>query len=69
MSKFWRKIAFWDKVKNTLALFGAPGGALAGYLQTNPTYLIIGILCAILSGAIAIWFTDSDKDGTVDIFQ
>jgi len=67
--KFWIKTSFWDRVIKTLALFGTPAGMGAGYLQANPTYLIIGGVCAMLSAALAIWFTDADKNGIIDLFE
>ena len=67
--KFWIKTTFWNRVIKTLALFGTPVGISAGYFQANPTYLLIGGLCAFVSAALAIWMTDADKNGIVDLFE
>lgn len=69
MSKFWIKTLFWDRVKNSLAIFGMPTGALAAYMETNPTYLLISAVSAALIALMAIWFTDHDKNGIIDLFE
>lgn len=69
MSKFWIKTIFWDRVRNSLAIFGTPGGAIAAYVETNPFWLLLSVICAVLIALIAIWMTDSDKNGVVDLFE
>lgn len=69
MSKFWIKTLFWDRVRNSLAIFGTPGGAIAAYIETNPFWLFLSVICAVLIALIAIWMTDNDKNGIVDLFE
>ena len=69
MSKFWIKTIFWQRLIQTLALLGTPGGILAGHLITDKPLLLIGAACAALSAVLAIWFVDSDKNGIVDLFE
>lgn len=67
--KFWKKVIFWDRFRNTLALLGAPGGAVAGYVQTDPVWLTVGAVCGFVAAAIAIWMVDKNNNGVVDIFE
>lgn len=69
MSRFWKYTTFWQNVKNTLALFGTPGGIVIAQWQDDPLWLILTGACAFLSGAISIWFVDKDNNGYVDIFE
>ena len=67
--KFWTKTSFWNNVIKTLALLGTPAGISAGYFQAEPLYLLIGGISAFLSAALAIWFTDKDNNGIIDMFE
>ena len=69
MKTFFKRAIFWNRVRDTLAILGTPGGAIAAYVNTNPLLLTISVVCAVLVAAIAIWMVDSDKNGIVDIFQ
>lgn len=69
MRNFWKKTNFWDKVRNSLAIFGTPGGAIAAYVDANPFWLAVSVVSAIAIGLIAVWMVDNDKNGFVDIFE
>lgn len=69
MSKFWTKTLFWQRVRDSLAIFGTPGGAIAAYIETNPAWLCLSAVSAVLVALIAIWMADHDKNGIVDIFE
>lgn len=69
MSKFWIKTFFWQRVRDSLAIFGAPGGAIAAYVESNPFWLAVSVASAIAVALIAIWMTDHDKNGIVDLFE
>lgn len=67
--KFWIKTSFWQNVKNTLALLGAPGGIVIAQWQDDLFWLILTGVCAFLSGAISIWFVDKNNNDVVDLFE
>jgi hypothetical protein len=67
--KFYKKTIFWERVKNSLAIFGMPSGALAAYIEMNPTFLLISAISGALIAFIAVWMTDHDKNGIVDLFE
>ena len=69
MSNFWKRTIFWQRVRDSLAIFGTPGGAIAAYVETNPVWLALSVISAVGVALIAIWMTDNDKNGTVDIFE
>jgi hypothetical protein len=69
MKNFWKRTLFWDRVRNSLAIFGMPSGALAAYVEMNPTWLLISAISGALIALMAVWFTDSDKNGVVDLFE
>lgn len=66
---FYKKTIFWQRVRDSLAIFGMPSGALAAYVEMNPTWLLISAISGVLIALIAVWMTDNDKDGTIDLFQ
>lgn len=69
MSKFWRKTIFWENIKKTCAIFGGPTTLTFHMFQAADIYIIMSGLTAGLGAIIAIWMTDNDKDGTVDLFE
>ena len=69
MSKFWRKTIFWQRLRDSLAIFGMPSGALAAYMKANPFWLLLSVVSGILIALIAIWMADKDNNGIVDIFE
>ena len=67
--KFYKKTAFWENVKKTIAIFGAPGivglhefGAADGWLKFASVITIFGAM-------LAIWCVDHDNNGIVDFFE
>lgn len=69
MKTFLKKTIFWSRVRDSLAIFGTPGGAIAAYVETNPAWLCLSAVSAVLVALIAIWMVDHDKNGIVDIFE
>ena len=69
MSKFWTKTLFWQRVRDSLAIFGTPGGAIAAYVDSNPFWLAVSVASAVAIGLIAVWMVDHNKNGIVDLFE
>lgn len=67
--KFYTKTVFWQRVRDSLAIFGMPTGALAAYVEMNPTFLLISAISGVLIALMAVWFTDHDKNGIIDLFE
>lgn len=67
--KFWKKTAFWENVKKTIAVFAAPGVVGLHEFGAADYWLMIAGAFSFLGAVLAIWAVDNDKDGTVDIFQ
>lgn len=67
--KFWTKTIFWENVKKSIAVFSGPG-IFAEFKLDAPEWLLWVTVAFTFAGALlAIWCTDNDKDGTVDLFQ
>lgn len=69
MSKFWKYTTFWERVIKSLALLGPTGGVIAGKYLEDPFWVGAGVISALIAGWLAIWMTDKDNDGIVDLFQ
>jgi len=67
--KFWSKAVFWNNVQKTLAIFGGPTTLTFHMFDAADIWVILSGLTSAAAAGIAIWFTDSDKDGVVDIFE
>ena len=69
MSKFWTKTLFWENMKKSCALFGGPVTAGLHQFEAADVWVILSGGISMLGALLAIWATDNDKDGTVDLFQ
>jgi hypothetical protein len=69
MKNYFKRTSFWQKVRDSLAVFGVPSGALAAIVGTDPLWLTISAISAALVALIAIWLVDKDGNGIVDIFE
>lgn len=67
--KFWKKTIFWENIKRTLATFSGPVVAGLHEFGTADKWIITASLLSMVSAVIAIWMTDQDKDGVIDLFQ
>lgn len=67
--KFWKKTIFYENVKKTIAVFGAPGVVGLHEFGAADHWMIIAGTLSMIGAILAIWATDNDKDGTVDLFQ
>lgn len=67
--KFWKKTLFWEQVKKTIAVFAAPGVVGLHEMGAADHWMLVAGGFSFMGAVLAIWAVDSDKDGTVDLFQ
>lgn len=67
--RFWEKYSFWENVKRSIAIFAAPGVVGLHEFGAADMWLMIAGVLSFIGAILAIWFTDNDKNGKVDIFQ
>lgn len=67
--KFYKKTLFWESVKKTIAIFGAPGVLGLHEFGAADSWLMIAGGFSFFGAILAIWCVDNDKDGIVDLFQ
>jgi hypothetical protein len=68
-NKFWKKTLFWENVKKTIAVFGAPGVFGLHELGAADKWMAAAVAFSLFGAVLAIWAVDNDKDGIVDLFQ
>jgi hypothetical protein len=69
MSKFYKTVTFWENVKRTFATFGGPSVMALHEFGAADKWVIAAGVFSFMGAIVSIWFTDNDKDGTVDLFQ
>lgn len=67
--KFWKRTIFYENVKKTIAVFAAPGVVGLHEFGAADVWLMIAGAFSFVGAILAIWATDNDKDGIVDLFQ
>lgn len=67
--KIWKLTSFWENVKKTIAIFAAPGVVGMHELGAADHWMLIAGAFSFMGAILAIWFTDHDKDGIIDLFQ
>lgn len=68
-NKFWKRTIFWENVKKTIAVFAAPSVVGLHELGAADHWMVIAGALSMIGAVLAIWATDNDKDGVVDLFQ
>jgi len=68
-NKFWKKVIFWENVKKTIAVFGAPGVVGLHEFGAADHWMVIAGSLAMIGAVLSIWATDNDKNGIVDLFD
>lgn len=68
-NKFWKRTIFWENVKKTIAVFAAPGVVGLHELNVPDGWMFAAGAFSLLGAVLAIWASDNDKDGIVDLFQ
>lgn len=66
---FWKKTAFWENVKKTIAVFAAPSVVGLHELNVSDAWMFTAGALSLVGAVLAIWATDHDKNGIVDIFE
>lgn len=69
MSKWWKKMYFWTKLRATIASVGIGSEITLFMIDSNPTWKIVAVVSTIVGILITTWIEDKDNDGVVDIFQ
>lgn len=67
--KFYKKTIFWENVKKTIAVFAAPSVVGLHELGAADHWMLVAGGLSMVGAVLAIWATDNDKDGVVDLFQ
>lgn len=67
--KFYKKTIFWENVKRTLATFSGPTMLGLHEFGTADKWMMLAGGIGMLGGMLAIWMTDQDNNGLVDIFE
>ena len=67
--KFYKKTIFWENIKRTLATFSGPAVMGVHELGAADKWVVFAAMMAMLGGVLAIWMTDLDNDGIIDIFE
>ncbi len=68
-NKFWKRTIFWENVKKTIAVFAAPGVVGLHEFGAADHWLVIAGTFSMIGAVLAIWATDSDKNGVIDFFD
>lgn len=67
--KFYKKVVFWENIKKTIAVFGAPGVVGIHEFGGADLWMRLAGGLAFAGAALAIWCTDHNKNGIVDLFE
>lgn len=69
MKNLWKQSIFWENMKKSCAILGGPVTAGFHQFQAADVYVWLSGSIALLGALLAIWATDNNKDGTVDLFE
>lgn len=67
--KFYHRTIFWENIKRTLATFSGPAVMGVHELGAGDKWVVTAGVLAMLGGVLAIWMTDQNNNGIVDIFE
>lgn len=67
--KIWKRTAFWENIKKTIAIFGAPGVVGMHELGAADHWMIIAGGFSCIGAILAIWAVDHDRNGIIDLFE
>jgi hypothetical protein len=66
---FWKKTIFWEGIKRTCAVYGAPTTAGLSFMDADSIWVITSGVIAGLGAFLAIWLTDKNNNGVIDLFE
>ncbi len=69
MTKLWKKVGFWMKLKVSIASVGIGSEVFMHFADTHPTWKIVAGVGTIVGILISVWIEDKNNDGIVDLFQ
>ena len=67
--KFYTKQIFWENLKRTLATFSGPAVMSVHELGAGDKWVVISAVISMMGGVLAIWMTDQNNNGQVDLFE
>ncbi len=67
--KFYKKVIFWENVKRSLATFSGPAVVGINEFGAADKWVVLAGGLAMLGGILAIWMTDHNNNGVVDLFE
>lgn len=67
--KFYTRTIFWENIKRTLATFSGPAVMGVHEFGAADKWVVFAGVMAMLGGVLAIWMTDQDNNGVVDLFE
>ena len=65
----WKRTTFWQKVKDTTALFGTGGQIILTIADSSHIWNYVMGGATIIGMLVALWMDDKNADGIVDIFE
>lgn len=67
--EYWKRTTFWNKLKDTFALFGTGGQVVLALSHTSPYWNLVAGIATIMVMIFTIWMDDRDNNGVVDLFE
>jgi hypothetical protein len=69
MSKYWKTVSFWTKIKMLVAACGAGGELTLVLQQVDAKWHVLTIVATVISLFLTQFIEDKDNDGNVDALQ
>jgi len=69
MSKFWHKTLFWKNVERTLLIFTGPTIVGLHEFGASDGWVRLSAAISFAAAALAIWMTDHNNNGKIDLFE
>lgn len=69
MSKYWKQISFWNKIKAVLALFGVGGEITMFATQQGLAWHGVTVGATLISVVITQFIQDANNNGIVDALE
>ncbi len=66
---FYKKTIFWEGIKRTCAVYGAPATAGLSFMDAGSGWVILSGVLAGLGAFVSIWLTDKNNNGVIDLFE
>lgn len=67
--KFYKKTAFWNNIRNTIAVFTGPTMIGLHEFGAADVFTIVAGSMGFAGAILSVWVVDHDKNGIVDLFE